>query len=151
MKIKKLYLTIALVATLGFAPDLYAQKGLYINDVFETYGKNKNVVMVNLSDEMLGDYEFSLFRSINIKSDPSAADFVRKCLALDEKGAKKIKQVVANGVVTSIFLHLPPKGKLNRLILFNEQFKPERQLILIYIESENNADDILTILLKKKQ
>jgi hypothetical protein len=150
MKIKKLYFLLALLAALVSSPELFAQKDLQINEVFEMYGKKKNVVMVNLSGEMLEDYELSLFKSINIKNDPSAADFVRKCLAQDEKGAKKIKQVVANGVVTSIFLQLPSKGKINRLILFNEQFKPERQLALIYIESENNSDDILKLLLKKK-
>lgn len=151
MKTKRLYFLLALIATLAFSPELHAQKDLNINNVFETYGKSKNAVMVNLSDEMLGDYEFTLFKSINIKNDPSAADYVRKCLALDEKGAKKIKQVVSNGIVTSIFLHLPPNGKTNRLILFNEQFKPEQQLVLIYIESERNSEDILKLLLKKKQ
>ena len=105
--------------------------------------------MVNISGEMLEDYELSLFKSIAIKNDPSAADFVRKCLSQDEKGAKKIKQVVSNGIVTSIFLQLPPKGKLNRLILFNEQIKAQKQLVLIYIESENDSEDILKLLLKK--
>jgi len=129
---------------------LFAQKGLNINEVFELYGKSKNAVMVKMSGEILEDYDFSLFKSITIKNDPSAADFVRKCLAKDEKGAKKIKQVVSNGVVTSIYLQLPPKHEDNRLVLFNEQFKPARQLVLIYIESENESEDILRLLLKRK-
>jgi hypothetical protein len=148
--LKKSYILIAIFALSGFAMQVNAQKGLNINDVFETYGKNKNAVMVSLTNEALGEYEFSMFKSINIKNDPSAADFVREKISMDEKGAKKIKQVVSNGVVTSIYLHLPQRNELNRLILFNEQFKPERQLILIYIESKNNTDDIMKILLKKK-
>lgn len=127
-----------------------AQSDLNIDNVFKQYGKSKNAVMVSLTNEVLDNYKFSLFKSINIKDDPSAADFVRKQLALDEKGAKKIKQVVSNGKVTSIYLDLTPKNGLNRLILFNEQIKPERQLILIYIESEHSTDDVLKILLKKK-
>lgn len=127
-----------------------AQSDLNIDNVFKQYGKSKNAVMVSLTNEVLDDYKFSLFKSINIKDDPSAADYVRKQLALDEKGAKKIKQVISNGKVTSIYLDLAPKKGLNRLILFNEQFKLEQQLILIYIESEYSTDDVLKILLKKK-
>ncbi len=148
--LKKSYILIAIFALSGFAMQVNAQKNLNINEVFETYGKKKNAVMVSLTNEVLGEYEFSMFKSINIKNDPSAADFVREKISLDEKGAKKIKQVVSNGIVTSIYLHLPQRNELNRLILFNEQFKPERQLILIYIESKNNTDDIMKILLKKK-
>lgn len=147
---KKSYILIAIFALSGFAMQVNAQKGLNINEVFETYGKKKNAVMVSLTNEVLGDYEFSMFKSINIKNDPSAADFVREKISMDEKGAKKIKQVVSNGIVTSIYLHLPQRHEQNRLILFNEQFKPERQLILIYIESKNDTDDIMKILLKKK-
>lgn len=128
----------------------YAQSDLNINNVFKQYGKSKNAVMVSLTNEVLGDYKFSLFKSINIKNDSKAADYVREQLKLDEKGAKKIKQVVSNGKVTSIYLDLTPKNGLNRLILFNEQSMPEQQLILIYIESNHSTDDVLSILLKKK-
>lgn len=145
-----LYRLFVFVVLAGLPTLVNAQSDLNINNVFKQYGKSKNAVMVSLTNEVLDDYKFSLFKSINIKDDPSAADYVRQQLALDEKGAKKIKQVVSNGKVTSIYLDLAPKNGLNRLILFNEQFKPERQLILIYIESEHSTDDILKILLKKK-
>lgn len=128
-----------------------SEDDLNINRVFELYGKRKNAVMVNMSGEVLRDYDFSLFRSITIKNDPEAADFVRNCLLKDEKGAKKIKQVVANGIVTSIYLQLPKKHGVNRLVLFNEKFKPKRQLVLIYIESEMDSDDMLKLLLKRNQ
>ncbi len=139
------------MALAGLSNLVNAQSDLNINNVFKQYGKNKHAVMVSLTNEVLDNYKFSLFKSINIKNDPSAADYVREQLALDEKGAKKIKQVISNGKVTSIYLDLAPKKGLNRLILFNEQFKPERQLILIYIESEHSTDDVLKILLKKNQ
>jgi hypothetical protein len=148
-QLKTICRLIVLMALAGLPTLVSAQSDLNINKVFKQYEKNKNAVMVSLSNEVLGDYEFSLFKSINIKNDPSAANFVREQLALDEKGAKKIKQVVSNGKVTSIYLDLAPKKGMNRLILFNEQTKPENQLILIYIESENSTDDILKILLKK--
>ncbi|HBL72212.1 MAG TPA: hypothetical protein DD409_04645 [Bacteroidales bacterium] len=130
---------------------LMAQKGLHIDEAFKRYGKAKNAVMVNMSKEVLEEYDFTFFKSITLKNDPEAAEFIRTCLAKDEKGAKKIKQVVANGVVTTIYLQLAPIEGGNRLILFNEQVKPTRQLVLIYIESEKETDDILKPLLIKKR
>jgi len=106
--------------------------------------------MVELTDEMLNGYDFSLFKSLTIKDNPSAADFIRKCLAKDESGAKKVKQVVSNGVPTSIYLQLPRKGQLYRLILFNEIISPEHKITLIYIESKNDSEDVLKLILKKK-
>jgi hypothetical protein len=123
---------------------------LQISKVFDQYGERKGVVMVELTDEMLDGYDFSLFKSITIKNNPTAADFIRKCLQKDQVGAKKVKQVVANGVPTSIYLQLPRKGQLYRLILFNEVLNAERKITLIYIESKNDSEDVLKLILKKK-
>jgi hypothetical protein len=106
--------------------------------------------MVEMTDEMLNGYDFSLFKSLTIKDNPSAADFIRKCLVKDQVGAKKVKQVVTNGVATSIYLQLPRKGQLYRLILFNEVFKPEQKITLVYIESKSDSEDVLKLILKKK-
>lgn len=135
---------------LGAATALHAQSDLEIRKAFERYGEKKNVVMVELTDELLEEYDFKLFKSLTIKDNPAAADFIRKCIAGDEQGAKKVKHVVANGVPTSIYLQLPRKGQLYRLILFNETHKPEHKITLIYIESKNDSEDVLRLILKKK-
>lgn len=150
MRPKKIYLLLTLTTLFVFSPKIFAQKDLQISKVFETYGKKKGVVMTVLSGEMLKEYDFTFFKSITIKNDPSAATFIRQCLKIDEEGAKKIKQVVVDGVPASIYLRLPPKGQEHRLILFNETIKPARQLTLIYIESEKDSEDVLNIILKKK-
>lgn len=149
MKRKKIYYLLLLVLALAASPRLYAQKDLQISKVFEQYGKMKGVVMVELTDEVLGNYDFSLFKSITIKDKPDAAKFIRECLRKDEAGAKKIKQVVSNGLPTSIYLQLPRKGKDNRLILFNESKNNGQQIILIYIETRSETEDVLKLLLKK--
>lgn len=146
----KKYLIMLLISCFGILPKLQAQSDLQISKVFDQYGERKGVVMVELSNEMLEGYDFSLFKSITIKNNPAAADFIRKCLMKDEQGAKKVKQVVANGVPTSIYLQLPRKGELYRLILFNETFKPENKITLIYIESKNDSENVLKLILKKK-
>jgi len=142
---------LALIVGLGsILPTLQAQNDLQISKAFDQYGERKGVVMVELTDEMLNGYDFSLFKSLTIKDNPSAADFIRKCLVRDEVGAKKVKQVVTNGVPTSIYLQLPRKGKFYRLILYNEIFTPEHKITLIYIESKDDSEDVLKLILKKK-
>lgn len=127
-----------------------AQSGLEIKKVFDEYGNRKGVVMVELKGEMLDDYDFSVFKSISISNIPEAGDFIRKCIAKDEAGAKKVKQVVANGKATAVILQLAPKNDLNRLILFNESSGNPPKITLVYIESEENADNVLKLVLKKK-
>lgn len=46
------------------------QKDLKIQDVFQRYGRKKNVTMVELSNEMLETYGMTRYKSITIKNDP---------------------------------------------------------------------------------
>jgi len=129
---------------------LNAQQDLQISKVFEQYGKKKGVVMVQLTKEMLQGYDFSFFKSIVIKNDSAAVAFTRECIAKDQEGAKKIKQIVQNGDVTSTVLQLAPKGDENRFILYNESFDGKKEMTLIYIESKMDVEKIMTMILKKK-
>lgn len=147
--IKLLFALILFTAFSGIS-GIQAQEDLEIKKAFDLYGEKKGVVMVELTDEMLDGYDFSLFKSLMIKENREAADYIRKCLKKDEVGAKKVKQVVANGVPTSIYLQLPRKKELYRLILFNETSNPEHKITLIYIESKNDSEDVLKLILKKK-
>ena len=150
IRLKKIYL-LALMAMAFIVPrQLNAQQDLHIGKVFDQYGKKKGVVMVQLTKEMLQGYNFSLFKSIVIKNDSAAAAFTRECIAKDQEGAKKIKQVLQNGEVSSIILQLAPRGDENRLILYNESLDEKKELTLIYIESKMDVEKIMTMILKKK-
>ena len=59
------------------------QKDLKIQDVFQRYGRKKNVTMVELSNEMLETYGMTRYKSITIKNDPEALNFTRQCLEAD--------------------------------------------------------------------
>ncbi|MCE1154651.1 MAG: DUF6108 family protein [Bacteroidales bacterium] len=142
-------ITLVLVIT-GSAAALQAQSGLAIRKVFDTYGKSKDAVMVELSMDVLQGYDFALFKSITISNNEEAARLARDCIAIDEKDAKKVKQVVANGVPTSVYLQLPQRGKYFRLILYNHARQPESKVTLIYIETEQDSEDVLKLILKKK-
>lgn len=144
------YLIIALLLTVGFTANLNAQSDLEINKVFERYGRQKGSVMVEMSREMLKGYDFTYYKSIVTTENKEVADFARRCLAVDEKDAKKVKQVVSNGIVSSIYLQLPKRDKYFRLVLFNETTSPKQKMTLIYIESEKDSEEILKFILKKK-
>ena len=139
-----------MLLVIGFSANLSAQSDLEINKVFEKYGKQQGTVLVEMSREMLEGYDFTFYKSIMASGNKEAGDFARQCLEIDQKGAKKVKQVVSNGVLSSIYLQLPKKGKYFRLVLFNEATSPERKMTLIYIESEKDSEEILKIILKKK-
>jgi hypothetical protein len=121
------------------------QDDLKIKDVFRIYGKNKNVVMVELSKEMLEMYDITFYKSITIKNDPEALTFIRKCLESDQNGARKIKEITSNGAIISAFYQISVKNSdVNRFILF----KVNRQgvITLIYLEGKLDSDDLITIL-----
>ncbi|MDD2798140.1 MAG: DUF6108 family protein [Bacteroidales bacterium] len=128
---------------------LFAQDDLQIGKVFEKYGHRKNVVMVELSEDILQSFSLTLYKSISIKDDPSAADYIRRCVRKDQEGAKKIKIVIKSGDLSSAYLQLAKKGKENRFILFKSE--EEDEVTLIYIETTLDTDNIVNLLLKKGQ
>lgn len=126
------------------------QKDLKIQEVFNRYGKNKNVTMVELSKEMLETYGMKHYKSITIKNDPSALEFTRKCLEADQQGARKIKEVTDDGGVISAYYQLPGKEKdVNRFVLFKVNKKGV--ITLVYIEGELDSDDLITLLFTGKE
>ena len=125
------------------------QKDLSIQEVFNRYGKKKNVTMVELSNEMLETYSMTHYKSITIKQDPDALTFVRRCLENDQKNARKIKEVTDDGGIVSAYYQLPgSKTDLNRFILFKVSKKGV--ITLVYIEGELDSEDLISILFTEK-
>lgn len=126
-----------------------AQQGLQIASVFQKYGKQKGVTMVELSNEMLETYQMTLYKSLVFKDVEEALPNILNCLDADKKKAKKVKEVVAGGQIQSGYYQLPQlKEDVNRFILFKTGKKGSATLI--YIEGELDADDLVTMLFMKK-
>lgn len=126
-----------------------AQQGLQIASVFQKYGKQKEVTMVELSNEMLETYQMTLYKSLVFKDVEEALPTILNCLDADKKKAKKVKEVVAGGQIQSGYYQLPQlKEDVNRFILFKTGKKGSATLI--YIEGELDADDLVTMLFMKK-
>ena len=126
-----------------------AQQGLQIASVFQKYGKQKGVTMVELSNEMLETYQMTLYKSLVFKDVEEALPTILNCLDADKKKAQKVKEVVAGGQIQSGYYQLPQlKEDVNRFILFKTGKKGSATLI--YIEGELDADDLVTMLFMKK-
>lgn len=125
------------------------QDDLKIKDVFRIYGKQKNVVMVELSKEMVDMYDVTFYKSITIKNDPEALTFIRKCLETDQNGARKIKEITNDGGIISAYYQIAGISQgINRFILFKVDTKGV--ITLIYMEGKLDSDDLITILFTKK-
>ncbi len=127
MKNMSKHLILTLLAAIGCISTVNAQSDLEIDKVFEQYGRQKGSVLVEMSREMLEGYDFTYYKSIVTTDNKEAADLARRCLEIDQKDAKKVKRVVSNGVLSSIYLQLPKKGEYFRLVLFNETTKPSEK------------------------
>lgn len=126
-----------------------AQQGLQIASVFQKYGKQKGVTMVELSNEMLETYQMTLYKSLVFKDVEEALPDILNCLEADKRKARKVKEVVAGGQIQSGYYQLPQlKEDVNRFILFKTGKKGSATLI--YIEGELDADDLVTMLFMKK-
>lgn len=146
----KIIRTTLTVLLLTLATNVAAQQGLQIATVFQKYGKQKGVTMVELSNEMLEAYQMTLYRSLVFKDAGEALPTILRCLEADKKKAKKVKEVVANGEIKSGYYQLPQlKEDVNRFILFKTGKKGSATLI--YIEGELEADDLITMLFMKKE
>ena len=126
-----------------------AQQGLQIASVFQKYGKQKGVTMVELTNEMLETYQMTLYKSLVFKDVEEALPDILNCLEADKRKARKVKEVVAGGQIQSGYYQLPQlKEDVNRFILFKTGKKGSATLI--YIEGELDADDLVTMLFMKK-
>lgn len=100
---------IALLLTFAHAA---AQQGLQIATVFQKYGKQKGVTMVELSNEMLETYQMTLYKSLVFKDASDALPTILRCLEADKKKAKKVKEVVSNGQIKSGYYQLPSSRRM---------------------------------------
>jgi len=123
-----------------------AQAGLAINSAFTKYGEMKGCKMTTLYDGHLKGYELKVYRSLTYKK---YGEEINALLAKDRAKAKKIREIVSDGVIESGYYQMPSvKNGINRYILFHRE-NTERG-VLIYIEGHLNPDDIMTLCKKQK-
>ena len=139
---------IALIVMCLIASTTFAQKQLAINKIFEKYGKQKGSTMVVLSDDMIKSYHLDFYKSITLPFDKKRSEEIQQCLEIDKKQAKKIKEVISNGIIYSGYYQLPTEDKLkNRYILF--KISDNATATLIYMEGDIESEEVVTMLFMK--
>lgn len=134
---------------LSVSSQIMAQQGLQIATIFQKYGNQKGVTMVELSNELVDIYEMKLYKSLSFKSVGNALPDILRSLEEDGKKAKKVKEVISEGQIQSGYYQLPQvKEGVNRFILFKTGKKGTATLI--YLEGALDADDLVTLLFMKK-
>ena len=84
----KIIRTTLITLLLTFAAHAAAQQGLQIATVFQKYGKQKGVTMVELSNEMLETYQMTLYKSLVFKDASDALPTILRCLEESKEGER---------------------------------------------------------------
>ncbi len=137
-----------LLTTMLFAISMMAsaQEGLNVAKVFERFGHAKNCKMVEMNDAKLRGYELKVYKSLTYKKIGSSIDTYLKA---DRVKAKKIREVVEDGRITSGYYMMPQATKgINRYILFSKT--DALRGTVIYIEGALSPDDIMKLCYSRK-
>lgn len=118
-----------------------AQDGLSVAQVFSQFGHSKGCKMVEMHDAMLRGYRLHVYKSLTYKRLGASVD---QLLRADQKRARKIREVVDNGRVSSGYYQMEPTpAGMNRFILYSRQ--PGQSGTVVYIEGRLSADDIMQL------
>jgi len=124
-----------------------AQQGLAVADVFSRYGHERGCRMVEMHDTNLRGYELKTYQSLTYRSQGNE---IATMLDADRRKARKIREVVSDGRVTSGYYIMPPTVEgLNRYVLYSQ--KTNKSGAVIYIEGKLEPDDILRICYQSKR
>lgn len=146
--------TLVILLLALFTTGAKAQEGLNSASLFQQYGKQKGVTMVELSKDMLDSYRIELYKSLVFKDVTEALPQILDCLAKDKSGGsvKKIQEIIEDGKLLTAYYQLTPikKGRkqLNRFILF--KIGKKNSATFIYIEGDLDSDDLVALLFQKR-
>lgn len=137
--IRRIMATAAMLACLSTG--LMAQAGLHVEKAFNQFGHAKGCKMVEMHDAKMKGYRLHVYKSLTYKRDGGSIDAYLK---EDRKKAKKIREVVENGRITSGYYMMQPLDNgHNRYILFSNTGRGGGALI--YIEGNLAPDDIMKL------
>ena len=140
--------TITLILLLvAIATSALAQQGLRVADIFSRYGHERGCKMVEMHDTELHGYELKTYQSLTYRIH---GDEIAPLLEEDRRKAKKIREVVSDGRVSSGYYIMPPTAEgLNRYILYSQ--KQDNSGAIVYIEGKLEPDDILKLCYQRRR
>lgn len=124
-----------------------AQDDLQVSNIFQLYGHDKGCKMVELHHGTFKGYQLDIYKSLIYKN---IGNNVENYLKQDRKNAKKVREIIEDGQVTSgYYLMRPIKSGTNRYILFK---KGENQSgTVIYIEGSLSPEQLMDLCTIRKK
>ena len=130
-----LLLTIICTLTVG------AQTTLSVEKIFATYGHSKGCKMVEMHDMQIKGYKLKTYKSLTYSKFGKEIEAI---LTEDKKQARKIREVVEDGVVTSGYYQMDAlRTGINRYVLFSKGKKGDGTLI--YSEGRLKPEDVMVL------
>ena len=136
-----LLLTMAYILTAG------AQTTFGVEKAFALYGHSKGCKMVEMHDMQMKGYKLKTYKSL-VYSKYSTE--IEAMLAEDKNQAKKIREVVEDGIVTGGYYQMSAlRTGINRYILFSKNNKGGGTLI--YVEGGLKPEDVMVLCYDKNK
>ena len=111
----KIIRTTLIALLLTFAAHAAAQQGLQIATVFQKYGKQKGVTMVELSNEMLETYQMTLYKSLVFKDASDAL------IGAHDTQTKLLSQEAGGGEMEMTFIMAHAQDTLMTTMILEKQ------------------------------
>ena len=111
----KIIRTTLITLLLTFAAHAAAQQGLQIATVFQKYGKQKGVTMVELSNEMLETYQMTLYKSLVFKDASDAL------IGAHDTQTKLLSQEAGGGEMEMTFIMAHAQDTLMHTMILEKQ------------------------------
>lgn len=123
------------------ASAMWAQADLQIGRVFDLYGHSKGCKMVELHNSSFRGYELEVYKSLAYSRYGNA---IENYLKTDRKNARKVREIVEDGIVTSgYYMMKPVRQGINRYILFRNGSKQSGTVV--YIEGALTPDKLMKL------
>lgn len=145
---KNMIIRMIMITMMMFSASIMsAQDDLQVSNVFQLYGHDKGCKMVELHHGTFKGYQLDVYKSLIYKK---IGNNVENYLKQDRKNAKKVREIIEDGQVTSgYYLMKPIKSGTNRYILFK---KGENQSgTVIYIEGSLSPEQLMDLCTIRKK
>ena len=142
----KLIAAVPLIFFLGIcSQQSFAQTQPAVTVIFERYGSSQGVTLLEISDDLMKDYQIKHFRSIIFKDATYILPEIRKAIEKDKKDAKRIKESVQDGLLMSGYYRLKVEiPNMNRYLIF--KVGRNNKTTLIYIEGKLSPEELVELL-----
>ncbi|MDR1879239.1 MAG: DUF6108 family protein [Bacteroidales bacterium] len=123
----------------------FAHKPPAVFAIFEKYGSQQGVTMLEASEELMKNYQIIHFKSIIFKDGTAALPEIREAIIKDKTNAGRIKESLRDGLIYSGYYRFKTEDTtINRYLIFKVGEK--NKTTLIYIEGKLTPEQLIELL-----